>query len=138
MFDIRSHLLWLVTPLVLVVGVFAGVTSATTEEVAHVSTPPPRPTGEATAPRPYTVAGRVVFVDVQARTVIVQARNGKFVDVFFAANTTIRENKKNIRPRDIGVGDRVVVVGKPHTRYGIDAAVMTVMPKSDSANSPPK
>ena len=140
MFNLRSHLLWIVTPLTLIVTMGAGIASATVEEAAHTATPPARPSGEASAVRPqaYAVAGRVVFVDLPSRMLIVQRRDGKFVDVFIAPRTVIRMGGKAMRPADLRVGDRVAMVGKPHAKFGIDAAVMTVAARSAAANSPPK
>ncbi|MCA1554801.1 MAG: hypothetical protein LC737_10520 [Chloroflexi bacterium] len=139
MFDLRAHLLWLITPIVLILGVAAGITSATVEEPAHLSAPPTRVGGEATAVRvqPSAVAGYVVLVDYQSRSLIVQRKDGKFVDVFIKGNTVVKQGRKNVRPRDIGVGDRVVVVGKPHTNVGLDAALVTIASKAD-ANSTTK
>ncbi len=140
MFNLRSHLLWVLTPLTLMVAVFAGITSANAEQAARSTNTVPRSGTQSAAsrPQPYAIAGHVLFVDLVTRSMLVERLNGQLIDVYLTPRTVIRQGGKTIRPRDIVVGDRVVIVGKPHTRIGIDAVVMTVAPRNTTSNSPPR
>ena len=75
--------------------------------------------------------GQVVLVDMPSRTIIVERRDGKFVDVFLKNTTVIKLGKNRVRPRDINLGDRIVVVGRPRPKQGVDAAVVTIAPRPD-------
>ena len=141
MLNLRSYALWILTPLTLVAAVFAGISSATAEQAARSVAPPPaRPGTQAGAvrPQPYAIAGHVLLIDLVSRTMVVRRLDGHLIDVYLIPRTVVRQSGKTIRPRDIQVGDRVAVVGKPHTGGGLDAAVIMVAPRSASANSPPK
>ncbi len=141
----RPYLFWLAAPIILVIGVAAGIGSASAEQPAQPpaqpqpQTPAPRPGGEAAAVRrpQSVVAGQVALIDIQSRTLIVERRDGKFVDVFLKGNTVIKVGTNRVHLKDLNLGDKIVVVGRPHPKQGVDAIVITAAARPD-ASAPPK
>jgi hypothetical protein len=130
---LRPYIFWFAAPVIMVLGVVAGIGSASAEQAQPSRPAPtviPRTGNEAAArPLPSVVTGQVVLVDIQARTILVERRDGRLVDVLLNGNTVIKLGKIRVRPRDINLGDKVVVVGRPRAKQGVEAAVITVAPR---------
>ncbi len=132
---LRPQLLWLATPLIMLLGLVAGINSASSEEAARPQ-PPPRVGGESSAQRPprYGLVGRVALIDPRSQSIVVQnAKDGRLVTVFVRGKTAIKIGPSRARPRDINIGDQVVIAGKPHPGEGIDATAITVRPRADKS-----
>lgn len=134
----RPYLFWIAAPIILVLGVAAGIGSAAAEQPAPpVLQVPPRMSGEAAVrPQSFIVPGQVVLIDVPSRTIIVERRDGKFVEIYLTNNTVIKVGGARVRPRDIQLGDKLVAVGRPHAKQGLDASLITIAPRPDKSAIP--
>ncbi|MEP7198177.1 MAG: hypothetical protein ABI874_00050 [Chloroflexota bacterium] len=124
---LRPILFWLAAPIILVLGTVAGIHSVPADQ------PPVRPGSESAVPvrkPPFVVAGRIVRFDLAARTVIVQRRDGKEVNVLIRSTTVVKIGPVRARPINLNVGDAVTVVGRPMlAQQRLDATLITVMPR---------
>ncbi|HEV2038205.1 MAG TPA: hypothetical protein VGQ96_06310, partial [Candidatus Eremiobacteraceae bacterium] len=75
--------------------------------------------------------GRVLRLDLTALAIIVQRRDGKTVSVFLKPATVIKLGPNRVRPRDLQIGDIVTIVGRPVANQGVNATVITIMPRRD-------
>ena len=126
---LRPWVFWLAAPIVIIVGTLAGIQSAHSEQASiQVSTVPADP---ATILRqlPSVLAGRVVRFDLPALAIVVQRLDGKTVRVFLRPATVIKLGPVRVRPRDLQIGDIVTIVGRPVANQGVNATVITIMPR---------
>jgi hypothetical protein len=132
---LRPWFFWLAAPVVIIVGTLAGIHSANTEQVSIQLTPHPADPVAIVRNLPSVLAGRVIRFDVPAAAIIVQRLDGKTVKVFLKAATVVKFGPVRVRPRDIQVGDSVTVVGRPVPNQGVNAALITIMPRKDKQPS---
>ena len=128
---LRPWVFWLAAPIVIIVGTLAGIQSAHFEQRGiQLST---RPADPAAILRqlPSVLVGRVVRFDLPALAIIVQRRDGKMVSVFLRPATVIKLGPNRVRPRDLQIGDIVTIVGRPVANQGVNATVITIMPRRD-------
>ncbi|MBI1800351.1 MAG: hypothetical protein HYR71_01825 [Chloroflexi bacterium] len=120
---LTPNLLWIITPLVMVVSLMAGISSASAEQALD---------GESSGLRPRSLAfrGEVTQVLLQARSVVVQTKRGRVVTVMLKASTQIKASAQHIRPADIKVGDHVLIVGRPRGTQALDASTLTILRKA--------
>jgi hypothetical protein len=125
----RPWLFWLAAPVVIMVGTLAGVASAHVEQSGIQPTPQPGSPGAILLQLPSVVSGRVLRFDLPAAAIIVQRRDGKTVRVFLKANTVLKYGLIRVRPRDLQVDDIIIVVGRPVANQGVNATLITIMPR---------
>ena len=132
----RPHAFWLAVPLVLAIGLITGITSVSADEpyTTALPTPPPAiqpPPPRTSAPKPQAqgVAWWIAQFEPRSQAIIVQARNGRFVSVHLQANTIVKLGVNRVRPREMKLGDNVVVVGKRNEFGGVNATLITIKPR---------
>ena len=126
---LRPWVFWLAAPIVIVVGTLAGIQSAHSEQRSIQASTRPADTSAILRQLPSVLTGRVLRVDVPALAIIVQRLDGKTVSVFVKPATVIKSGPNRVRPRDIQVGDMITVVGRPVANQGVNATVITIMPR---------
>ena len=128
---LRPWIFWLAAPIVIVLGTLAGIQSAHSEQSSTQL--PARPADPSVILRqlPSVLTGRVVRFDLPSLAIIVQRRDGKTVSVFVRPATVIKLGPNRVRPRDLQIGDIVTIVGRPVANQGVNATVITIMPRRD-------
>jgi hypothetical protein len=130
---LNRHWLWLLAPIIFVLSLTAGVVSARAEtgraQVAPL--PPNLPLPPAVRPPPRGLVGVVVAIEPPPQAfLVVRALNGRYALVFPTRNLKFRMGSEPARPRDLKVGDRVIVIGKLRPdKGGIDATIITILLK---------
>jgi hypothetical protein len=128
---LRPWVFWLAAPIVIVVGTLAGIQSAHSEQRSVQASTHPADPSAILRQLPSVLSGRVVRFDVPALAIIVQRRDGKIVSVFLKPATVIKLGPNPVRPRDLQIGDMVTIVGRPVANQGVNATVITIMPRRD-------
>lgn len=130
---LQRHWLWLLVPSIFVLSLTAGVVSARAETARAPITPlsPNTPLPPAVRPPPRGLVGVIVAIEPAPQAfIVVRALNGRYVLVFPTRNLKFRLGNEPARPRDLRLGDRVIIIGKLRPdKGGIDATVITVVSK---------
>jgi hypothetical protein len=128
---LNRYWLWLLTPLIFALSLTAGVFSARAETTrAPIAPLPPNTPLPLAARPPRGLVGVVVAIEPPPGFLVVRALNGRYTLVFPTRTLKLRLGDEPARPRDLRVGDRVIVVGKLRPdKGGIDATIITILPR---------
>ena len=126
---LRPWIFWLAAPLVIILGTFAGIRSAQTEQASVQVAPRPAEPAAILRQLPSVLTGRILRFDLAALAIVVQRLDGRTVSVFVRPATAIRMAGVRVLPRELQVGDIITVVGKPVANQGVNATLISIAPR---------
>lgn len=124
---LKPWVFWLAAPIVIILGTLAGIHSARTEQASIQLTPRPAEPAAILRQLPAVLTGRILRFDLAALAIVVQRLDGRTVSVFVRPATVIKLAGVRVPPRDLQVGDIIVVVGRPVANQGVNATLISIM-----------